>query len=238
MSETMLAPRVEIKGFLETSFLDWPGEVASVLFLAGCNFRCPFCHNHGLVLNPREYESLEWADVRDRLSGMAGWVDGVVISGGEPTLSPGLGDLIVEIKKLGLKVKLDTNGSRPNVLAGLLADGRLDHVAMDVKSELEEDAYARCAGRSGFLEPVKTSLDILNSADIPYTLRTTVVPGLHDEESIMRLAGQLRFAPVWNLQKFSPENTLDCSYRSLVQWDGEFFDDLTDRALLRHKAAA
>ena len=228
----------DIKGFLETSFLDWPGQVSSVLFLAGCNFRCPFCHNYGLVLNHTEFPSLDWTAIRSRLAGFRGWIDGVVISGGEPTLSPGLTDLIRDIRGLGFMVKLDTNGSRPEVLSTLLEEGLLDHVAMDVKGPLDEVSYARAAGRPGFLDQVKHSLDLLAESGLSYTLRTTVVPDLHKEQDVLLLAEQLKTAPVWKLQKFHPENALDCSYRDLAAWEDSYFENLSQRALEVQAGAA
>ncbi|MFH1139067.1 MAG: anaerobic ribonucleoside-triphosphate reductase activating protein [Pseudomonadota bacterium] len=230
--------KYKIKGILETSFIDWPGQVAAVLFLAGCNFRCPFCHNFGLVLNQDSYPTQDWVRAKKRLARFTGWIDGVVVSGGEPTLSPELPDLLREIKSLGLKVKLDTNGSRPGVLADLLNDGLLDHVAMDVKAPLDEVSYARAAGRPGFLEKVQKSLDLLADGTTPYTLRTTVVPGLHSSDDVLRLAGQLGHAPSWKIQKFNPENALDCSYRRLESWDAEAFDRLTARAMAVQAGAA
>jgi len=221
---------IEIKGFLESSFLDWPGQIASVIFLAGCNFRCPFCHNYGLVLNPDEFPTLEWDEVKARLKKFAGWIDGVVITGGEPTLSRGLPDLIRDIKSSSFQVKLDTNGSRPEVLSALLNQGLLDHVAMDVKAPLNEIAYARAAGRPGFLDKVKESLSLLESSGIPYTLRTTVVPELHTENDILLMAKQLAGVSNWQLQYFKPENALDCSFRKLEPMDRDFFDLLNQKA--------
>ena len=224
-------PSLNIKGFLETSFLDWPGMIASVIFLAGCNYRCPFCHNHGLVLSHQDYPTLDWGAIKARLTRFTGWIDGVVITGGEPTLSPGLADLIREIKDAGFMVKLDTNGSRPEVVSALMAEGLLDHVAMDVKAPLDELSYARASGRHGFLEQVKESLALLSGSGVPYTLRTTVVPGLHSEQDVLHLASQLKDAPKWILQNFNPDNALDCSYRDIESWDSAFFDDLSSRAL-------
>ena len=229
---------VNIKGFLETSFLDWPGQVASVIFLAGCNFRCPFCHNHGLVLNHQEYPSLNWPDIRERLLKFNGWIDGVVISGGEPTLSPGLPDLMREIREMGFMVKLDTNGSRPETVQALIDEGLVQHVAMDVKSPLDEVSYARAAGKHGFVDAVQESLGILESTGIGYSLRTTVVPGLHSENDVLLMAGQLKGAPEWKLQKFNPENALDCTYRNLETWEPEFFDALTREAERVRRSAA
>lgn len=228
----------QIKGFLETSFLDWPGEVASVIFLAGCNYRCPFCHNHGLVLNHQDYPTLDWFQIKNRLKKFVGWIDGVVISGGEPTLSPGLTGLIGEIKEMGFKVKLDTNGSRPDVVKSLLEAGMLDHVAMDVKAPLDEFSYTRAAGRPGFLQPVLESLELLKTSVVSYTLRTTAVPGLHSEKDILLLAEQLQNAPEWSLQNFNPENALDCAFRRIETWDSDYFQDLSDRALKIQSGAA
>jgi len=221
---------INIKGFLESSFLDWPGQIASVIFLAGCNFRCPFCHNYGLVLNPEKFPSIEWDDVKARLNKFKGWIDGVVITGGEPTINRGLAGLIREIRASSFKVKLDTNGSRPEVLADLLDQGLLDHVAMDVKAPLNEMAYARAAGRTGFLNKVKESLALLRSSGIPYTLRTTVVPNLHTEDDILLLAKQLAGVKDWKLQYFNPENALDCSFRSLEPMDRDFFNLIDKKA--------
>ena len=222
---------MDIKGFLETSFLDWPGKIASVLFLPGCNFRCPFCHNHGLVLNHQAYPSLPWRDVKARLGKFRGWIDGVVVTGGEPTLSPDLPDLLNQIKQAGFQVKLDTNGSRPEVLQSLMNMGLLDHVAMDVKGPLDETSYARAAGRPGFVDAVRQSLDLLEAWDRPYSLRTTVVPQLHSESDVFCLARQLPSAPDWTLQSFNPENALRSEYRAFTPWDADYFENLTARAL-------
>ncbi len=222
--------KIDIKGFLESSFLDWPGQISAVIFLAGCNFRCPFCHNHGLVLRPHDYQTIDWNSIKARLSKFRGWIDGVVISGGEPTLSPDLPELIKEIRMAGFKVKLDTNGSRPNLLSRLIDQGMLDHVAMDVKSALYEIPYARAAGKPGFLEKVKQSLALLRNSGVEYTLRTTVVPDLHTEKDIMELAGQLRGVKDWRLQNFKPENALDSGYRGREPMNQSFFEALDHKA--------
>ena len=146
-------------------------------------------------------------------------------------MSPGLADLIRKIRDLGLKVKLGTNGSRPEVLADLLKEGLLDKVAMDVKAPLDEVSYARAVGRTGFLASVNKSLELLRCSGVSYTLRTTVVPGLHSESDVFRLAEQVSFAPEWKLQEFNPENALDCSFRHLDPWDPDAFNELSVRAL-------
>lgn len=231
-------PPYEIKGFLETSFLDWPGQVAAVIFLGRCNFRCPFCHNHGLVLQPDAFPNFDWTGLKTRLSRFVGWIDGVVVSGGEPTLDPRLAELAREIKGMGFKVKLDTNGSRPEVLRGLWDRGLIDHVAMDVKGPLDEVSYARAAGRPGFLGPVMETLSWLESSAVPYGLRTTVVPGLHTEHDLTLMARQLSQAPEWTLQNFNPENALDPVLRRTDPWEPDYFQDLQRKAQEAKRLAA
>ena len=127
---------MRIGGLQQTSTLDFPGLVSAVVFTAGCNFRCPYCHNYQLVRAPESLLSLPADGVLARLRPFAGWIDGVVISGGEPTLHAGLAELCAAIKGLGFAVKLDTNGHRPQVVEALAARGLVDMVAMDLKAPL------------------------------------------------------------------------------------------------------
>ena len=138
-----------IKGFLETSFVDWPGQVAAVVFLPRCNFRCPYCHNHGLVLHPEGLQSWSLEGILDHLDGYRDWVDGVCVSGGEPTIHPGLPDLLGALRDSGWATKIDTNGARPDVVAGLLDAGLLDALALDLKAPLEPIPYRRNSGWNG-----------------------------------------------------------------------------------------
>lgn len=136
-----------IKGFIETSFLDWRGLISAVLFLPGCNFACPYCHNFTLVSDPDSLMSLPLDSVLDRLRPFVGWIDGVVVSGGEPTLHPGLEELLGLIHQEGFQVKLDTNGYRPEVVKRVVEAGLVDMVAMDVKAPLEPWPTAAVAAR-------------------------------------------------------------------------------------------
>ena len=124
---------MNIQGFQKTTLLDYPGHVAATVFFGGCNFRCPFCHNGDLVLNPGTAPALTSQEILTFLQKRQGILEGVCVTGGEPTLQPGLPGFLREIKNLGLKVKLDTNGYRPEVLEALLEQGLLDYVAMDIK---------------------------------------------------------------------------------------------------------
>jgi len=214
-----------IKGFIEASFLDWPGRVAAVVFLPGCNFRCPFCHNKELVLNPRFFEDISLEEVVAGLRGNEGWIDGVVVTGGEPTLSPGLPELIRTLRAEGLPVKLDTNGSMPEVIKMLLEEGLIQAVAMDVKAPLNIDDYSRAAGTAADLDAVKESISLLCGSGIEVIFRTTVVPALHDEAAVRAIAGALPGHRLL-LQNFRPADTLDPAYSVMKPFPAEDFERL------------
>ena len=179
-----------IAGLQKMTLLDYPGKVACTLFLQGCNFRCPFCHNSDLL--PRSGEAympveafLQFLDKRK------GLLDAVCVSGGEPTLQPELENLLREIKARGYLVKLDTNGSRPQVLKRLAGEGLVDYVAMDVKNG--PNAYGATVGLPGFsLTLVEESLRFLIGGGVDYELRTTVVAELHDATSIQSMGAWIQ----------------------------------------------
>ena len=198
-----------IKGFLETSFVDWPGKIASVLFLPHCNFRCPYCHNHDLVTDPGQFPTVPLDDILKTLRYYRGWIDGVCITGGEPTLLPTLPELITHIKQEGMLVKLDTNGSHPRVLKSLINAHLIDYVAMDVKAPLDRYSYAHCCGVAADIAQIQESVDLLREDLIPYEFRVTVAPTFLDGDDLIRLAHQLKGARKFTLQQFSPAHTLD-----------------------------
>jgi pyruvate formate lyase activating enzyme len=210
---------VEIKGFLETSFLDWPGKLCSVVFRPRCNFRCPYCHNHPLVFHPEQYAAIPLEVILPRLHSLRNWIDGVCLTGGEPTLHTGLLLLIREVKRKGFLIKLDTNGSNPLMLEDLIEGGAVDFVSMDVKAPLDPFRYSRSTGIPINLKPILESIEILKRGNVEYQFRMTVVPGLHQEEDMKTLADQLRVGQRFILQNFNPENPLDPSLKSIVPYD-------------------
>jgi pyruvate formate lyase activating enzyme len=212
---------IEIKGFLETSFLDWPGKLCSVLFLPHCNFRCPYCHNHPLVFHPEQYSTIPLEDILDRLNSLRNWIDGVCLTGGEPILHADLPSLIREIKRHKFLVKLDTNGSNPQRLENLMETGEVDFISMDVKAPLDPFRYSRSTGLPINLKPILESIEILKGGKVEYEFRMTVVPGLHREEDIQTLGNQLRAGRRFILQNFNPENPLDPSLKNIVPYDLE-----------------
>ena len=194
------------------TLLDYPGKVACTLFLQGCNYRCPFCHNSELLCHDGEEFMTEDAFIAF-LEKRKGLLDGVCVSGGEPTLYPGLENLLRAIKAMGFAVKLDTNGSRPDVLKKLVAGGLVDHVAMDVKNGPRR--YAETVGLPALnLEKTEESLRFLLSDAVSYELRTTIVEQLHDEPSIREMGQWLaslvpgKQARILYLQKFVDRDTV------------------------------
>ena len=199
-----------IKGLQKLTLLDFPDKMACTLFTFGCNFRCPFCHNASLVLADRATEDvMPEEEFFDFLSRRKGILEGVCVTGGEPTLQPDLPEFLARIKAMGYAVKLDTNGYRPVVLKSLVDAGLVDYVAMDVKNSLA--CYGETVGiRSFDTAPIEESIDYLMEGHIPFEFRTTLVRGLHTPESIramgQRTAGQERFF----LQSFKDSGDLIC----------------------------
>ena len=184
-----------IAGLQKMTLLDFPGKVACTVFLQGCNFRCPFCHNSNL-LGKEGPEGMSVETLLAFLKKRQGLLDGVCITGGEPTLQPGLEELLVKIRALGFAVKLDTNGGRPEVLTDLAQKGLLDYVAMDIKNSPE--LYGRTAGVPAMgLERIERSMRFLLTGELEYEFRTTVVAELHDGQAMENIGK-------W-LQKLSPE---------------------------------
>jgi pyruvate formate lyase activating enzyme len=216
----------EIKGFLETSFVDWPGKICSVLFLSYCNFRCPYCHNHPLIFHPDQYRSIPMEDILSNLRSYEDWIDGVCLTGGEPTLHVDLPLLIKEIRREGFLVKLDTNGSNPQVLENLIETRQIDFVSMDVKAPLDPFNYWRSAGLPIDLNLILRSIEILKREEVEYEFRMTVVPRLHKEEDIRSLGSQLRVGRRLVLQNFNPENPLDPSLKKTLPYDPQVLREM------------
>lgn len=200
---------MEIKGFIETSFVDWPGKICAVLFLPSCNLRCPFCHNQELVLHPESLYSYPWSTIQKKLVTLRNWLDGVCITGGEPTLHADLPDLLEGIHHLGLSVKLDTNGTRPEVLQALISQKLIDYLAMDIKGPLDQESYRQCAGVKISIPEIKKSMELIISGQVQGEFRTTVIPAWHTPPVLARMALELKQAPKWRHQEFNPAQALD-----------------------------
>lgn len=194
---------MRIGGLQKLTLLDFPGHVACTVFLQGCNFRCPFCHNAPLVLGT---DAISEDEVLRFLKKRQGLLDGVAITGGEPLLSKGLDALLEKIKALGYRVKLDTNGSFPDRLRELIDRRLVDYVAMDIKNTREK--YARTAGAEGILPAVEESVTVLLQGLVPYEFRTTVVDELHEPEDFAAIGRWLSGAQAYFLQAFVDSGSL------------------------------
>ncbi len=181
-----------IKGFIETSLLDWTGHICAVLFLPYCNLRCPYCHKHQLVLKPDTLETVSLEAILQRLQPLKDSVDGICITGGEPTIHRGLPALLKTIHEAGFKTKLDTNGTQPETLHYLISEKLVDCVAMDVKGPLNDATYARCAGVFVPVSIIKKSIELLMAANVPSMFRCTATPTLLAESDVYLLAEELK----------------------------------------------
>ncbi len=203
-----------IGGLQKTTLIDYPGKIAATIFLAGCNFRCPWCYSSELVL-PEKIEKqpkLTEEEFFNFLNGRKGLLDGVVICGGEPTLNNDLPEFIKKIKEMGFLVKLDTNGSNPEMLEKLINGKLIDYVAMDIKSvELSK------------------SIDILKRGKVDFEFRTTVVPTIHTKENIIEMAKLIGGPSVkYYLQSFRPEKTLNPEFENIKPYPDSYLKEIRE----------
>ena len=214
---------MEFGGWQKSSLIDFPGKISAVLFTKGCTFRCPFCHNPSLVL-PASIPSIDEKEVFAFLNQRRGKLDGIVITGGEPTIHEGLSSFIRTVKQMGFCVKLDTNGSRPEVVEALLKDKTVDYWAIDRKASLRR--YAQLAGVPVDMEAiVHTSQLIMDTADA-YEFRTTVIREFHPLEEVVQIAKELQGAKSLILQRFRPEVTLDPAFKKATAYADEEMEPL------------
>ncbi|RPI98921.1 MAG: anaerobic ribonucleoside-triphosphate reductase activating protein [Candidatus Aminicenantes bacterium] len=201
---------VEIKGIEKFSSRDFPGHISSTVFLGGCTFRCPYCHNADLVLRPETIPSLAADYFLSYLDGRKGWLEAVCFTGGEPLLHEDLEELIRVARERGLLVKIDTNGSFPDRLEAFLALGLVDRVAMDIKAPLER--YREVTRSNIDLERIVRCADLLRDSGVKHTFRTTVVPGLVGKDDVVKIGEWLNGAAHYVVQQFVPQTTIDPAY--------------------------
>lgn len=205
---------MQIYGFQKTTLLDFPGKVACTVFTGSCDFRCPFCHNKSLVLDPLSVPLIPETKILSQLEKRRGILDGVCITGGEPTLQPDLGSFLQKIRRLGFAVKLDTNGYHPAVLKHLVQEGLLDYVAMDIKQC--QTKYHRVSQNPPFeLEQILDSVSFLMEGNVSYEFRTTVVRELHTKEDFIAIGNWIKGASSYYLQPYQEsENVITPGFSS------------------------
>ncbi len=201
-------------GLMKLTLLDYPGHVACTVFTCGCNFKCPFCHNASLVNIPQGGYKLDESEFFDFIKKRRGILDGVCVSGGEPTIMPEIVDFIKKIKDIGYKVKLDTNGSNPEKLKELLDKELLDYIAMDIKnSPRKYEQTAKCNPQ--MLDKVRESIQLLKTCNIEYEFRTTVVKELHTDADFHEIGEFIKDAPKYCLQAFNDSgDVLESGYHA------------------------
>ena len=204
---------MRIGGFQKFSLSDFPGRVAAIVFTQGCNFRCPFCHNGGLIpetpqdglLIPEDY-------VLSYLRSRSGRLDGLVVTGGEPTVQKDLADFLSKVREIGYRIKIDTNGSRPEVIEHLISEGLIDYVSMDVKAP--PWSYDRLACVPAPIDEITRSIDLLSCCGIEHEFRTTRVSSLLSDRDMDGVAGMIPDGSTFKLQTFNPSQAFDRSLRS------------------------
>jgi len=192
---------MQIAGFQKTTLLDYPNHVAATVFLGSCNFRCPFCHNKDLVLHPYNLPGISMDYILSYLHKRKNILDGICITGGEPTLYNALTDFIKKVRQLDLKIKLDTNGYEPDTLIHLCESGLIDYVAMDVKGTMEK--YPQICGFADLdIKRIKSSVDFLINSKQPFEFRTTIIKEFHSEQDFNKIGKWLEGAPAYYLQRY------------------------------------
>jgi pyruvate formate lyase activating enzyme len=232
---------MEIKGFVPTSFIDYPGKVAAVIWTPGCNFRCPFCYNVGLVLNQTALPSFSETEILNQLQKEKDFLDGLVVTGGEPTLQPDLIDFLIKIKAEKLPVKLDTNGSQPEILKNLIKQGLVSYVALDIKAPFQPEKYSRVSGIDieygrRVLSKITAVIDLLVDSGVEYELRTTVAPDFLTEDDFLEIGRFCRerkkqdvFPGCYVIQNFFPAPTLNPEFAAKKSWEKERLEALREK---------
>lgn len=222
---------MQIHGFNKTTLLDYPGHLASTIFLGGCNFRCPFCHNKALVLSPDTEPTIPADEVLQYLKKRQGILEGVCVSGGEPTMETDLPSFLYSIKSLGYRIKLDTNGYRPQVIKHLYHNGLIDFIAMDIKSSPEQ--YSKAAGIPSLnFEKIKESASFIMESGISYEFRTTIVKELHSSREISSIGEWLKGAKFYYLQNYQDSDSVILpGYTSHTKETLETFKDILSKSM-------
>jgi pyruvate formate lyase activating enzyme len=201
---------INIKGVQKTSLIDYPEKICTLVFLSKCNFRCPFCHNPELVFDEKDVPDIPVSEFLEFLDEHKRWIDGVCITGGEPTLHAGLIDFMKQIKSKGLLVKLDTNGTNPSVIEQAIREGCVDYVAMDIKNSLEkydETTHAK-VNKDNIKKSIKLLIEYGHKGVIEYEFRSTIIPRIHSENDMNDMAELITGAKRFCIQQFHTQDKL------------------------------
>jgi pyruvate formate lyase activating enzyme len=213
---------MRLGGLQACSLIDYPGHISAVVFTIGCNFRCPYCHNPELVEETADELLVE--DFFALLRKRQGKLDGVTVTGGEPTMHEDLPEFVASIKELGFKVKLDSNGTNPTMLRKMIDAGHIDYLAMDIKSPLAN--YSQTVGRPVPVDNIAESIELLKTCGVPYEFRTTVIKSMLAPEDFHQIGKEIQGARQYFLQKFEPTKILNPQFRKKVTYSDEEFGEI------------
>jgi len=205
-------------GLEKFTLIDYPGKMSAMVYTIGCNFHCPYCHNPELVNETVDITYSE-EEILDFLKKRIGLIDGLVITGGEPTMHSDLPMFIKKVKDLGFLVKLDSNGTNPKMLAGLIEKGLVDYIAMDIKSPILK--YSSVVSRPVDVIAIRKSIDLIMSSPVPYEFRTTLIKALVSPEDIEQIGKEIKGAKNYYLQKFIPTKILNPQFLRKVTYSDE-----------------
>jgi len=208
-----------IKGFQKLSLIEYPGKIVAIVFVGKCNFRCPFCYNIDLVKNYKKLPDIPEKEIIDFISKRRGLLDGLAITGGEPTVHKGLPAFIEKIKDIGFLVMIETNGSNPKMLEQLIKRELIDYIAMDIKAPLEK--YDQVAGVKVNKKKIQESIDIIRNSGIDYEFRTTVIPKIFNKKDALAIGKWLKGAKRYYLQQFRPGKALDKTFEKVKPYPPE-----------------
>lgn len=208
-----------IKGFQKLSLIEYPDKLSAVIWVGGCNFRCPFCYNEDIVLNHKKMPTIPEKEIIDFMKTREGLLDAVAITGGEPTLQKDLPKFVKKIKDLGFSVMLETNGSNPDMIKKLIDKKLVDYIAMDIKAPLEK--YDEVTGKRVKKRNIQKSIDIIRNSDVDYEFRTTVIPRFFKKQDALVIGKLLKGSKNYYLQQFVPEKTVDKIFRRVKPYPPE-----------------
>ena len=220
---------MNIRGLYKTSLVDYPGKITSTIFLGGCNLRCGYCHNPDLALNSSVLERIEEEEVLTFLKKRKGLIDGITVSGGEPTIEKGLIPFLEKVKSLKLLVKIDTNGFFPHIISACIENKLIDYAAVDIKTSPEK--YPSLTGMNLSFDAILSTLNILRGSDTEHELRTTCVPGFVTVDDIKRIGESIGPVKKYYLQQFVNTNTLlDSEIETLTPYSIDYLYELKGEA--------
>ncbi len=212
-----------VKGFIPVSMLDWDGNLAATIFTGGCNFRCAYCHNPELVLSHKQMQDVDFQLIEKHLIDKRNWLDGVVITGGEPLINPHIKQILKRIKALGYKIKLDTNGSLPEALEELFEKDLVDFVAMDIKTSFPK--YKELTKSDSTLN-IQKSIKTLIASGIANEFRTTMIPGFVTKDDVLQIANIIKGGDTYFLQQFNSQQVLEPRLKHTIKYPDEMLVEL------------